>query len=196
MFSVAFGVAAAILALVQYIPYILDVLRGKTRPHAFSWFVWGLPAGIVFFAQLITGGGAGSWATGITAILCTLIFLLALFRGEPNITLFDWVCLLSSLAAIVLWAATSNPLWAVILVTIADVLAFGPTIRKSFLKPHEETLNTYVTSGIKWSFSIAALGAFSPTTLLYPLAMVLGNWGFAAYLLSRRATLDKDGERV
>jgi hypothetical protein len=186
MLATTLGAIAAALALVQYVPYIADVIRGKTKPHAFSWFVWGVPAGVVFLAQLLTGGGAGSWATGVTAAICTAIFVLALFYGERNITAFDWWCLLGSLAAIAIWVVTNNPLGAVVLVTIADLLAFGPTIRKSMHKPHEETLNTYVTSGIKWTVSIMALSAFSAVTLTYPLAMVLGNLGFALFLALRR----------
>lgn len=189
MFATTLGTIAAVLSIVQYGPYIADTLRGKTKPHAFSWFIWGAPAGVVFLAQIIEGGGAGSWATGATAFICTGIFLLALTYGEPSITRFDWACLLSSLIAIILWFVTNDPLWAVVLVTAADLVAFGPTIRKSFDKPYEETLSTYVISGVKWLLSLSALAVLNPTTLLYPAAMVLGNWGYAAFLLLRRTQM-------
>ncbi len=185
-YKITFGVFAAILGVVQYFPYVVDIIKGKTKPHAFSWFVWGLPAGIVFAAQLLKGGGAGSWATGMTAFLCTVIFILSLFRGEPIITRLDWVCLGGSLIALGLWASTHNPLWAVVLVTVADVVAFVPTIRKSIAKPHEETVSTYITGGIKWLVSITALQTYSLTTLLYPVVMVLANWFFVIWVVPRR----------
>ncbi len=97
------GIAGALAACLQYGLYIRDVLHGKTRPHAFSWFVWGLPCGVVFAAQFLGGGGAGSWTTAVTAILCTVIFLLSLFYGERNITKLDWASLAVALFAILLW---------------------------------------------------------------------------------------------
>jgi hypothetical protein len=187
MVQILFGGAAGVLAVLQYGPYMRDILKGKTRPHAFSWFVWGIPAAIVFLAQVLEGGGVGAWATGITALLCTGIFFLSLRYGEPSITMFDWLCLGGSLLATALWAITKEPLGAVLLVTASDLLAFGPTIRKSFAKPNEETLNTYVTSGIKWSLSVFALASFNPVTLTYPIAMIFGNWGFAVFLAYRRS---------
>jgi hypothetical protein len=91
----------------------------------------GLPAGIVFVAQLFDGGGAGSWATGVNTILCAAIFIFVLVRGEKEITRLDWICFLMVLASIALWGITKNPLGAVILITVADFLGCGPTIRKS-----------------------------------------------------------------
>ncbi len=187
--QIIFGSIAVILGLFQYLPYAFDVFRGKTKPHAFSWFAWGLPTGIILFAQIADGGGAGVWATGVTALLCTLIFILSLFRGERNIVFIDWVSLSCSVVAIAAWTVTSDPLWAVILVTATDLFGFVPTIRKSVLKPEEETITTYIVGGSKWIFSMMALNTFSAVTLIYPLAMVIANWGFAVMLKVRRTTL-------
>jgi hypothetical protein len=185
------GIAAAILGFVQYIPYIKDVLARKTRPHAFSWFVWGLPAGIVFIAQFLNGGGAGSWTTGITTILCTAIFILSLFRGEKEIALLDWISLILALLAIVLWIITKDALESVLLVTAADLLGMVPTIRKSVSRPYEETLSTYFTGGLKWLVSLPALTVISSITVIYPVAMLIANWLFVALLLMRRAAIGK-----
>jgi len=187
MFATTLGVLAGVLAIAQYGPYIGDILKGKTRPHAFSWFVWGLPTGVVFAAQLVEGGGVGAWVTGITALMCTGIFVLALFKGERHFLVFDWVCLALCAIALVLWTLTRDPLGAVVLSTAADLIGFGPTVRKSWSRPQEETLNTYTISGFKWSLSIAALAVLDPTTLIYPIAMVIANWSFAVFLAHRRS---------
>lgn len=178
---------ALIATVVQCGSYIVDIFRGKTRPHAFSWFVWGLPAGIVFAAQFVSGGGAGSWTTAMTAILCTVIFILSLFYGEKNVTALDMLSLFTALFAIFLWVLVKNPLGSVVLITIVDVVGFVPTIRKSIHKPTEETLTTYVTGGLKWILSLLAMSNLSFTVWFYPAAMVIANWGFAGMLLARRA---------
>ncbi len=81
-FKLILGGMAAVAGVVQYAVYIKDVLGGRTRPHAFSWFVWGLPCGVIFAAQFLSGGGAGTWAIAMTAVLCTVIFILSLFYIE------------------------------------------------------------------------------------------------------------------
>lgn len=190
-YKILLGVTAATVGVAQYLPYIRDIVKSRTKPHAFSWFVWGLPAGIVYLAQSLKGGGAGSWATGITAALCTIIFVLSLFKGERDIKLSDWICLLISLAAIALWVAIKDPLWSVILVTIADFVAIGPTIRKSIIKPHEETMITYVFGALKWILSLGALQTYGATNVIYPAAMVLNNALFVGIIAPIRIRLKR-----
>lgn len=185
-FQMVLGGVALILGLFQYFPYIWDVLKNKTKPHAFSWFAWSLPTIIVFFAQMADDGGPGVWATGLTAFLCTVIFVLSLFKGEKDIRFLDWLSFAFSLVGIALWFVTKNPLWAVILTTAVDLIGFIPTIRKSILKPGEETQSTYFIGGLKWVFSVAALSNLSLITLIYPIGMIVGNWGFIAFLTYRR----------
>lgn len=180
------GIAAALLS---YGIYIKDILRGKTHPHAFSWFVWGLPCGIVFVAQLLAGAGLGSWVTAVTMIMCTAIFIMSLFYGETKITKLDWISLLSALFALILWGLVKDPLGSVILITISDVIGFVPTIRKSINKPYEEPLISYFIGGLKWGFSLMAMSAFSFTIVLYPMAMIVANWSAVVLFLVRRRTL-------
>lgn len=188
-YKVALSGAAMALSLVQYLPYVVNTLRGRTKPHAFSWFAWGLPTIIVFFAQYSESAGVGIWVTGFTGFVCTGIFILALFYGEKDIKPLDWFSFVASAAGIALWFFTHNPLGAVILMTSVDIIGFVPTVRKSLTKPREETLLTYATGGLKWVFSVAALIVFNPTTLIYPVAMIVANWAFVILLAIRRMQL-------
>ncbi len=42
--------------------------------------------------------------------------------------------------AIALTLLTSNPVWAVAVLTVIDVLGFGPTLRKAYACPHSESM--------------------------------------------------------
>jgi hypothetical protein len=181
---------AMVLSLVQYLPYIVNTVRGVTKPHAFSWFAWGLPTIIVFFAQWSESAGAGIWVTGFTGVICTAIFVLALFYGEKDIRALDWLSFVASIFGIALWFFTNNPLGAVVLMTSVDIVGFVPTIRKSLDKPHEETMFTYAASVLKWLCSVAAMTVFNATTLIYPIAMILANGAFVILLAIRRRQLD------
>lgn len=183
------GTLAIVIAIYSYIPYFRNILKGRTKPHAFSWFIWGLLTGIAFFAQLADNGGAGAWVTGFTALVCLAFFIFALKRGEKEIVLLDWFSLAGALFALILWAFTNDPLLSVILITIIDALGFIPTFRKSFYKPNEETALTYFLSAVKFAIAIAALDNITVVTTLYPASLVVMNGLFVAMVLARRRKL-------
>ena len=188
-YHVVLGVLATLIGIVSYVPYFRDIFSGITKPHPFSWIAWGLLVGVAFVAHVVEGAGPGAWASGITAICCFAIGLLAFWNGEKEITRLDWVCFVSSLVAIALWRFVGDALTAVVIVTVADALAFVPTFRKSFAKPHEETLITYSLSIPKWIFGIAAVQVFNLTTLFFPVAIFLMTSSFVGMVLLRRRQL-------
>lgn len=183
------GVLAIAIGVYSYIPYFRDIFAGKTKPHAFSWFVWFLLTAIAFFAQIAGEGGAGAWVTGFTALVSLAVVVAALKVGKRNIVPLDWAFFVGSLLSLVLWAVTKNPVGSVVLITIIDALAFVPTFRKSYHKPHEETSITYALSGIKFAIGLAALNTVSVTTALYPLSLVVTNLLFVVMIEWRRKQL-------
>lgn len=193
--KVFLGSLAILIAIYSYIPYFRNILRGKTKPHAFSWFIWSLLTGIAFFAQIADKGGPGAWVTGFTALVCFFFFILALNRGEKNIVWLDWLSLIGALVALAIWTLTSDPLLSVILITVIDGLGFIPTFRKSFNKPNEETALTYSLSAIKFAIAIAALDNVTIVTTLYPASLVIMNGLFVVMVLMRRKKLSLSPER-
>ena len=53
-----FGVLAGVVGVVDTVPYVRDILRGTTRPHRGTWFIWGMLAIVVCVSQRADGGGA------------------------------------------------------------------------------------------------------------------------------------------
>ncbi len=188
-YKAIFGIAAVVIGLVSYIPYYRDILRGTTKPHPFSWFAFALLMGITFFAQIFTGAGPGAWVTGISAIAVFGIAVLSILKGHREVTTFDWFCFAGALLGVVLWRTTDNPLWAVVIVTITDAIAFAPTYRKAYLRPHEETVSLFVLSAAKYLISLFALVSFNLSTALFPVSLVLTNTVFAIVIVYRRRQL-------
>jgi len=56
-YKVILGTVAVVMALYSYVPYIKDIFAGKTKPHAFTWLIWGLLTSIAFFGQMADRGG-------------------------------------------------------------------------------------------------------------------------------------------
>lgn len=184
-----FAFIAIVIAVISYIPYFKDIFNGKTKPHAFTWLIWGTLNGVAFAGQIADDGGIGAWALGFTAFATLSIFILSLFKGEKDIRPFDWFCLSGSLLALIPWLVTNDPLLSVILITIIDVIAFMPTVRKTIKKPHQETLTTYTMSIFKYFLIVGALERYTLVTTLFPFVIGLMNVLFVLFVISKRKRL-------
>jgi len=171
------GLLAAVIGFASLIPYIINVLRGKIKPHMFSWIIWGTATLIVFFAQWAEGGGPGAWQTGIGGCMSLFIAGLAYFKNpELVITKSDWLSFIAALAAIPLWYLTNNPLWSVILLTMIDVTGYFPTLRKAYTLPDEESGGLFLLQTLKNWLGIAAMQHYSVVTILFPATLSLINF--------------------
>lgn len=165
---------AIALTLVAFIPYIYSIRRGRINPHVLSWIIWGVTTIIVFGAQLQDRGGVGAWPIGISGVITLYVaFLAYLRRGDITVTNADWMFFVTAILSLPLWYITSDPLWAVILLTIVELLGFFPTIIKSYNHPFHESLLFFALVIIRNIMAIIALENYSVTTILFPLAVAL-----------------------
>lgn len=183
------GWLSVIFTVIGTVPYYYFVFANKIKPHAFSWFIWGVLTAIGFAAQYTEGAGPGAWATGSASVACLSVAALALFKGERHITVGDWASFVAALAAIPLWYVTSDPLGCVILVSAIDTIGYYPTFRKSYHKPHEELIFTHFMGTIKYVLGLLAMEQWSVTTWLYPAAISAANIVLIAMLVVRRRAL-------
>jgi len=188
-FTLFIGWATIVIGLLIYIPYFKSIYERQTKPHVFSWAIWGLLGAIAYFAQLSDGAGPGAWVNGITALVCFTIAAIALRHGEKNITRSDWITFLGALMALPVWYVTQNALYAILLITLIDALGFYPTFRKSWHKPLEENALTYGLSAGKYALSLFAIENYTMTTVFYSASLVLMNGLFVVMVLWRRKYL-------
>ena len=177
------------LTTVGFASYIPSVLRRQTRPHVFSWLLWGVLVGIAFLAQLSKGAGLGAWTTGYSSFLCLVVAGLSFHHGERNITRGDWVAFIGALLAIPVWQMTHDAFWAIVIVTLIDLVAYYPTVRKAYAKPFEENYVVYITDTLKWIPAILALEHYSPATLFFQMFALVENSSVAVMILWRRKQL-------
>ncbi len=182
--------AATVLTFVIFLPYIRSIRSGRTKPHVFSWVIWGLGTVIVCFAQLAGGAGIGAWPIGLSGVITVYVAVLAYqHRGDRSITRMDRVFLVTALAALPCWFFTANPLWAVVLLTIMDLLGFGPTFRAAWHRPHEERMGFYAWAALRNLLVILALEKLSLTTALFPAVVGVGCLALVALIFGRRQQL-------
>jgi hypothetical protein len=166
---------AIFITIGSFMPYLLSILRGETKPHVFSWIIWSITTFVVFLAQLSDKGGAGAWPIGVSGIITFIVAWLAYRnKGDISITRSDWLFLISALSALPFWYLTADPFWAVLILTTVDMLGFGPTLRKAYHFPHDEQALFYFLFAVRNVIAIMALENYSATTILFPAATGIG----------------------
>ncbi len=172
--KIFFGAIAALLALFSSFLYIRDIFRGNTKPHTYTWLIWSIVTVIAFLGQWTSGGGPGSWATGVSAVvtITTLLISLKGNYGTKDITNFDKICLLLALLAILPWLIAKSVLWSVILATLIDLIAFFPTMRKTWHAPRSESLGSMYVDAVKHSLSFLSMNSYSVVNWIYPISVL------------------------
>ena len=187
MLKTSIGIIAVILTFAGYIPYLRDVRAGKTKPHLYSWFLWGFVATIVFALQLSGSAGVGAFVTLAAASMCfVVIFLGRKHRSTSKITPADKVFLVLALVALGAWVVAKQPLLSAVLATTIDLLGFAPTVRKSWKEPFSETLSFYHLNTLRFGLALYSLERYTIITALYPFTWLLANTLFALLLILRR----------
>ncbi len=173
--KIILGAVAVVLALFSSCLYIRDIFRGNTKPHTYTWLVWSIVTWIAFAGQWVSGGGPGSWATGVAALLTTGTFFLSLKGkyGTKDITRFDKVCLVLAIFSILPWLLTKSVLWSVLLATLIDLIAFFPTMRKTWHAPKSESLGSMYVDAVKHALSMFSMSSYSFINLMYPASVLL-----------------------
>jgi len=186
---------AITLTFVLFVPYIRSIQRGETKPHVFSWVIWGIGTLIVFFAQLAGRAGLGAWPIGVSGLITSYIALLAYSkRTDIRISRTDWGFFLTALSALPFWFLTSDPLWAVVTLTFADIIGFGPTVRRAYAHPHDESVVFFALAAVRNLIAILALEHYSLTTVLFPAAVGVACLMLACLLVYRRRLLSQAKE--
>jgi hypothetical protein len=182
--------SAIVLTFALFYPYVRSILQGNTKPHTFSWVIWGLGTSAVFFAQLAGGAGIGAWPIGLSALITCYVALLSwMKRADLRITALDWACLVAAIFSVMAWAFTSNPLWAVLILTAIDLVGFGPTIRKAHSKPHEERIWFFLLGALRNALVVGALEHYSVTTIAFPAVVGVACVALALFIALRRLSL-------
>ena len=182
-----FSAVAMALTFIAFYPYIRAILKGRTRPHVFSWFIWAAVTFTVATAQLAGGAGVGAWPIAVSGLITGGVALLALSKSaDTSIHRMDWIFLALAFPALPLWWLTADPLAAVLILTSVDLLGFGPSIRKAWALPHEENALFFTLGAIRNGFVILALEHYSWTTALFPAAVGVACLIFVGLILIRR----------
>lgn len=181
-----FAVVAALLAIAGNLPYLWDIFKGRVKPHPYTWFVWSIVSCIIFFGQIAKGAGIGALPTGASEIFTVVIFLFSLKFGFKGITRTDTIFLILALLGLVPWIITKDPTLSVIIAVGIDLIAFVPTLRKTWKYPATETPILYGSNVLRHVLALFSLQAYNVATTLHSIAMIITNTVMTGIILFRK----------
>lgn len=178
-------VVSSLLTILGVVPYIIEIIKGKTKPRIVSWLVWATLTGIA---------AAATWSSGDypTAVLLTAstiatfsVVLLGLHHGDRRFARLDVICLLGAIVGLVLWQLFDSPEIAVVVMVLIDLVGGIPTLIHCWQKPHEETFITFFISFIGSLLVLIVTTDWTITAVLYPLFLVGINLTMSSIIFFR-----------
>ena len=185
----ALGVLAGVVGIADTIPYVGDILRGTTRPHRGTWLIWSVLSIVVCLAQRADGASWSLLMVGTQAVLTSLIFVLAIPRGEGGVSASDAILIAIASGGVIGWIVADEPIVATGCVIAADLIAAAMMVPKTFRDPDSETLATFALASLSGMLAAGAVGTPDVSLLLYPIYFGLVNGAIAILIHHRRAVL-------
>lgn len=162
------SILATGIALVAYVPYLIDMFRGKNRPHLYTWISIFLITAVVAYLQVVGGAGLGAVPTILGVAVDAVILFYCFQFGTKDVAFIDKVCLAISVFGVAWYVAFhSHPVVALAIVTAAEVISFIPTFRKTRNAPYSESLPSYYLLMLKLALILVALEKYNALTVSY-----------------------------
>jgi hypothetical protein len=180
------GVLAVLVGIADTIPYVRDTVRGATRPHRGTWLIWSSLAIVVCFSQRADGASWSLLMAAAQAILTSLVFVLAIRRGEGGVSTGDRLMLAIACGGVLGWISADEPIVATACVVGADLIGATLMIPKTYRDPESETLATFAFASLSGLLAAGAVGTPDLSLLLYPMYFGLVNGAIAIFILHRR----------
>ncbi len=169
------AIIATVVAIGGNIPYIRDAINKRVTPHPYTWFVWSIVSGITLFGQIAKGAGIGALPTAVSWIFTLSIFVFSLRYGFKNVIKTDNYFLGGALLGLIPWVITKDPTISVVIAVGIDLIAFAPTIRKTWVRPASETPILYGANVLRHVLTLFSLQSYNIATTLHSIAMIATN---------------------
>lgn len=163
------GRVAGVVALAAFVPYILAIFRGETKPNRATWFIWTVVNFMATASYYSSGAHHTIWIPVIYAIAPVVVFTLSLKYGVGGWTPFDVGCLCISGISAIAWWISGSPLVALLINLFIDFVGALPTIRKVYHDPKSEDRTAWIIGSVANAINLFAVERWTFAIMIYPL---------------------------
>lgn len=182
----ALAIAGGIIFSFSVLPYVRDILKGKTRPNVVTWFTWTLITSIATWAAFNQQEYRTALLTLMSTLATTVIVVLGIRQGVYKYTKFDFVCQVLAIAGVIAWQITDQASIAISAALLADFIGAMPMLRHIWLKPFEETWATFAIAIFGGTLTIISLDNFNIVSLGFPLYAIMLDMVIVTLIITRR----------
>jgi hypothetical protein len=177
------GAIAAIIGIASYIPYVLGIMKGKTKPHRTTFGIWAVIGMVQVISYAVSGARATLLLPAVYALGALVIFILSLKRGVGGTQKIDLICLALATVGIIGWILTDNPHIALYLSILASACGFLLTIKKAYVNPETENTFSWCLAALAAILNVLALSQWELHAALYPMYLLLFDGAMALLTL-------------
>jgi len=183
---IVFGILSGCLLVAGALPYIIDVWNNRTRPNVISWAGWTFLTVITTVAQVAKGADLSIIVPIASTIGTGIVATLGVRYGYTKFSILDKTCFTLGIIAILVWILTKEPLTAIVISVIADILFLLPTSVKAYREPNTETAFTYILFATGAFLGLLSSAQLDLQDMIYPIYLMVAYSSTTCILLIRR----------
>lgn len=166
------GISAGVLAIGGYVPYIISILRDKTRPERATWIIWTIVGGLLAISYTVSGDTKAIWVPLGYFFGPLMVMLLSFRYGYSKWSTLDSICLLAALLTIVPWYLSHNAIITLLLNVLIDSFGAIPTLIKTYKEPETEDLTAWFIFFLANTFELLAISQWDLSSS-YPIYLFI-----------------------
>lgn len=183
------GIVAGLIDFISFAPYIRSIVKGQTKPERASFAIWTTSSLLLLASYFASGARDTIWFLLSYSVMQVVVLFLSYKYGMGGFNKLDIVCIVGALLGLTLWIVTDNPLTAVLLNLVVDVIGFIPTIKKIYFLPETENKLSWSMAAIASLLNLLAINKWTFGIAVYPVVILWPYWLVVVLLLFPRRKL-------
>jgi hypothetical protein len=168
-----------------FVPYFIDILRGRTKPQRATWIIWTILGVLILLSYKSVGAQNTIWVAIAGALCPAVILVLSIWRGVGGSSKLDIAGLVGAAIGITAWWLTTSPFVGLVMFMLTDQVASVPTMVKLWHEPESESLPAWLLWLLSSIFQLFALEGWDLQVSIYPLSYLVGQIVIVALILRK-----------
>lgn len=162
------GILAGVVSSLAYPIYIWSIIKKRTVPHKVTWTLSAL-LGLISLIFYRESGGRETIYVPLSDFFGLLVIATMAFWYGRNgsISRTDWLCVVGVIGAIGVFLISRDPLLALAVTLIAEILVLVPTMVKTCRYPEEESFTAWSFTTVANTLNFWAIGQGNTVEMTY-----------------------------
>lgn len=194
-YRLPFIIFSGILAASSSIPYLIDVVKYRTRPRIASWIIWAIMKIIACVAALLDQQYITAILLAVSLMGTTSVIVFGWEFGNREFRQLDIGCLIGAVIGVIFWLLLDSPEIAVLVSIAIGLIGWMPTIYHSWNRPIEETWTYFLLSFLAAVSILLTVVDWKITAFAFPLYLAVINVTVTIIIVLRRLSLSVKNNR-